>query len=152
LLYSRAVAPFWDAQIGLRHDLEPNPSRTWLAAGFMGVAPYHFETDATLYVGEDSRTALEVTTHYEFLFTQKLILAPELALTAYGKDDLQRGLGSGLSDTELGLRLRYEIRREFAPYIGVHWAKKYGETADMARQDGEKVSSTKLIAGLRFWY
>lgn len=118
-LYSKAVAPYWDFQVGVRHDFEPSPSRSWAAIGFQGLAPYFFETDATLFIGDSGRTALRLQAEYDLLLTQRLILTPEIEVNLYGQDDPAIGIGSGLSDIEAGLRLRYEIRREFAPYIGV---------------------------------
>jgi len=151
-LYSRAVAPYWDFQIGWRHDERPTPNRDWLAIGFLGLAPYFFEIDAAAFIGENGRTALRLEAEYEMLFTQKLILTPEIELNFYGKDDPAVNTGSGLSDMELGLRLRYEIRREFAPYIGVNWTKKYGDTADFIRTSGGDTSDAQFVAGIRAWF
>jgi len=152
LLWGHAVAAFWDTQLGLRHDSGEAPSRNWLAVGIQGLAPYWFEVDATAYVGQDSRTALSLEVEYELLFTQKLILQPRLEANWYGKRDPDRGLGKGLTDISAGLRLRYEIRREFAPYIGIEWANKFGETRDLARAAGQDASETRYLAGLRFWF
>ena len=151
-LYSRALSTYWDFQAGIRHDFEPSPSRDWLAIGFMGLAPYFFEIDTALFIGESGRTALRFEAEYELLFTQRLILTPEIEVNFYGQDDVDIGIGSGLSDLEVGLRLRYEIRREFAPYIGVNWSKLFGNTADFARIAGEKSSETQLVIGLRAWF
>ena len=151
-LYSRAIAPFWDFQIGWRRVVRPQPDRDWLALGFEGLAPYLFEIDAALFVGEDSRTAARLEAEYEILFTQRLILTPELEMNLLGKDDPETGVGSGLSDLELGLRLRYEIRREFAPYIGVNWEKAYGNTADFIQEEGGDVSDTRFVVGIRAWF
>lgn len=152
LLYSRAIAPYWDAQIGWRHDIKPKPTRYWLAIGVQGLAPYYFETDIALFVGEGGIVGLRAEIEYELLLTQKWILTPEIEANFFNKNDQDVGLGSGLSDLEIGLRLRYEIRREFAPYIGVEWGKQFGNTADFARQDGESTSDTKWVAGIRFWF
>ncbi len=108
--------------------------------------------ELTGYLGEGGRTALRLDTEYELLFTQKLILQPRIEANAYGKDDAGRGLGSGLSDLTAGVRLRYEIRREFAPYVGVEWGRRFGETGDLARAAGEDASETAFVAGLRFWF
>jgi len=151
-LYSRAIAPYWDFQAGLRHDDRPKPKRDWLALGFEGLSPYYFEVDAAAFIGEDGRTALRLEGEYEILFTQKLILTPEVEINFYGKNDPETGVGSGLSDMQLGLRLRYEIRREFAPYIGINWIKKFGNTADFARAEGEDTSDTRIVAGVRAWF
>jgi copper resistance protein B len=152
VLYSRAIAPFWDAQVGMREDFKPEPSRSWLALGFEGLAPYWFELNTAMFIGESGRTAFRLEAEYEILFTQRLILSPELEINAYGKNDEATGTGSGLSDANFGLRLRYEIRREFAPYIGVNWYKKYGNTADLSREEGEAVSDTSLVIGIRAWF
>ena len=119
-LYSQAIAPFWDIQVGLRQDFQPSPNRSWAVIGLQGLAPYLFEIDTALFVGESGRTALRLKAEYELLFTQRLILTPEIEANFYGKNDEELGIGSGLSDLNTGLRLRYEIRREFAPYIGVN--------------------------------
>jgi copper resistance protein B len=151
-LYSRAIAPFWDFQVGWRREFQPGSNRDWLAIGFEGLAPYLFEVDAALFIGESGRTAARLEAEYEFLFTQRLILTPEVELNFHGKDDPGRGIGSGLSDTEAGLRLRYEIKREIAPYVGINWTKQFGDTADFARQAGEDVSDTQYLVGIRAWF
>jgi len=153
-LYSRAVAAFWDVQAGVRHDFGVNtqPSRNWAAFALKGLAPYRFEVDASAYVGDSGRTAARFKAEYELLLTQRLILMPELEFNLYGKSDPERGLGSGLSNLDLGLRLRYEIRREFAPYVGVVWTRKYGGTADLARADGQAVQDTQWLMGVRSWW
>jgi copper resistance protein B len=150
-LYSRAISPFFDAQIGLRRDLQPHPTRDWLAVGLQGLAPYFFETEATLFVGDEGRSALRLKAEYDLLFTQRLILSPEIELDAYGEDDPELGLGSGLSNLEFGLRLRYEIRREFAPYIGVVWSHQFGDTADYTRANGGDMQDVQWVAGVKFW-
>lgn len=151
-LYSRAISPFWDFQIGWRGDFRPEPERNWLAIGFEGLAPYWFELDTALFIGEDSRIGFRLKGEYEILFTQKLILTPDLEANFYSKDDPDVGTGSGLADLELGLRLRYEIRREFAPYIGINWEKVYGSTADFTQAEGDDVSSTRFVVGVRAWF
>lgn len=152
--YSRAVAAFWDAQVGLRHDFSTSeqPARDWFGAGFKGLAPYLFEVDATAYLGDAGRSALRFKAEYDLWLTQKWVFMPEVELNAYGKDDPERNIGSGLSDASLSLRVRYDIRREFAPYLGVQWSQKYSGTADYARAAGEPVSETVLLAGIRAWW
>lgn len=152
LLWGRAVASFWDAQLGLRHDSGVGPDRSWLAFGIQGLAPYWFELEATGYLGQEGRSALRVAASYELLFTQKLILQPHFEANLYGKSDPQRELGSGLSTMTAGLRLRYELRREFAPYAGVEWSGKFGDTADFARVAGAPTRETRVVAGVRFWF
>ena len=151
-LYSQAVAPFWDAQIGWRHDAKPSPSRDWLALSMKGVAPYFFEVDASVFIGESGQVAAVLDAEYEILFTQRLILSPEIDIAAYRKSNAALNIGSGFSSMDLGLRLRYEIRREFAPYIGVNWSKKFGETADLVTASGGDTEDTQFIAGVRAWF
>jgi len=151
-LYSRAIAPYWDFQIGWRHDFRPKPTRDWLALGLEGLAPYWFEVDAALFIGESGRIAARLEAEYEWMLTQRWVLSPELEVNLHTEDDEDVGVGSGLSDLELGLRLRYEIRREFAPYIGVNWTKKFGDTADFARDEGEDTDDIQIVAGVRVWF
>lgn len=155
-LYSRAVAPFWDLQLGARRDLQPasapGSDRTWGVIGLQGLAPYFFEINAALFVGESGRTGFRLEAEYELLFTQRLILAPALEVNFYGQNDVDTGTGSGLSDIEAGLRLRYEIRREFAPYIGVNWNRKYGNTANFATAENDDVEDVQWVLGIRAWF
>lgn len=151
-LWSHAVASYWDTQLGMRQDSGVAPDRTWLAFGVQGMAPYWFEIDATAYLGNNGRTALRLGAEYEMLLTQRLILQPRAEFNVYGKNDPARDIGSGLSDGVLGIRLRYEISRQFAPYIGVERTAKFGNTADLARRAGERTSETRWVAGLRFWF
>jgi len=152
LLLSHAVSAFWDLQVGWRHDTVPGESRDYATIGIQGLAPYYFETDASLSFGENDQIKLNAAFEYEMMLTQKLILSPEVEINAYSKDDLEMGVRSGFSDIEAGLRLRYEIRREFAPYIGVNWTKQLGNTADLARDEGEDTSETLLVLGIRAWF
>ncbi len=151
-LYSRAIAGYWDFQFGVRYDFEPSPNRSWAAIGVKGLAPYFFDIDAAVFIGESGRTALRFEAEYELLLTQRLILTPDIEFNLYGKNDPVVGIGSGLSDIEAGLRLRYEIRREVAPYVGVNWSKLFGDTADFARIAGESTSEAQLVIGLRAWF
>jgi len=152
LLWGHAVAAYWDTQLGVRYDSGVGPNRGWLAFGVQGLAPYWFEIDATAYVGDEGRSALRLSAEYELLLTQKLVLQPRVEANVYGQRDAERALGAGLADLAVGVRLRYEIRREFAPYVGVEWAGKYGATADYARAAGADTRESRVIAGLRFWY
>ncbi|HCS27426.1 MAG TPA: copper resistance protein CopB [Spongiibacteraceae bacterium] len=151
-LYSHAISAFWDVQAGLRKDFIPTPDRTWGVIGIQGLAPYKFEVDAALFVGESGRSAARFEAEYELLFTQRLILTPEIEVNAYGQNDVDTGNGSGLADVELGLRLRYEVRREIAPYVGVNWEKKYGNTADFTELQGGEVEDTQFVVGVRAWF
>ena len=151
-LYSRALTPFWDVQAGVRHDFRPTPTRDSAVIAVQGLAPYFFDVEASLFIGASGRSALRVETAYELLLTQKLILTPRIELNAYGSDDRERGLGAGLGDAEIGLRLRYEIRREIAPYIGLVRTGKIGRTRDFARAQGIATDDVQLVAGVRFWF
>jgi len=151
-LYSRAISPYWDFQAGLRHDTRPKPTRDWLTLGFQGVAPYWFEIDTALFIGKNGRLAARIEAEYEVMITQRLVLTPEIEINAHSKDDVETGIASGLSDLELGLRLRYEITREFAPYVGINWTNKLGATSDLASADGEDTSDTQFVIGVRAWY
>ena len=151
-LYNRAFAPYFGWQAGWRHDVGGGPSRNWAALGIQGLAPYWFDLEATAYVGESGRTALRLEAEYELYITQRVVLQPDVEVQFYGKNDAERGIGSGLSNVDFGLRLRYEITRKFAPYIGVDWGRKFGNTADFARQGGGDVSETRIVAGIRMWF
>ena len=152
LLWDHAFARWWSVQAGGREDFGAGPPRTWAAIGVQGLAPYWFKTEATFYVGEQGRTAVRLKSEYEMLFTQRLILQPEAEANLYGKSDPARQLGSGLSDLEVGLRLRYEVRREFAPYVGAVWSRQFGGTADRVRESGGNPSEVQFVAGLRAWF
>jgi copper resistance protein B len=151
-LWSHAVSAYWNTQLGVREDFGEGPNRTWAALGVQGLAPFWFDTEATLYVGQNGRTAARFEFEYEELITQRLVLQPKFEVNLYGKDDPQRGIGSGLSDAELGLRLRYEFHREFAPYIGVVWRQRYGRTADFARAQSQPAGELQFVAGLHVWF
>jgi copper resistance protein B len=152
LLYSRAVAAFWDFQVGWRHDFRPKPERDFLVLGIAGLAPYMLEVDTALFLGESGQMGIRLDAEYEYLFTQRLALVPEVEVNAHGKSDEAVGVGSGLSDMTLGLRLRYEVRRELAPYVGINWTRKLGSTADLASVEGEQTSDVQIVAGLRAWF
>jgi copper resistance protein B len=152
LLYSRAIDPNWDLQVGLRADVEPEPERNWLAIGLYGVAPYWFEVDTALFVEEDGQVNLRLEAEYEMMLTQQWVLAPEIELNWYSDDDDELAIASGFADVEAGIRLRYEITRHFAPYVGVNYEGLLGDTRDLARDNGEQASDTQLVAGLRFWF
>ena len=152
LLWGRAVAVFWDTQLGVRYDSGAGSNQSWLAFGVQGLAPYWFNVDAAAYLGKEGRSALRLDAEYDLLLTQKLILQPKIEANFYAKSDAARGLGSGLSDAGVALRLRYEIWREFAPYIGIERVAEFGGTADSARAVGKSARETRFIAGVRFWF
>jgi copper resistance protein B len=151
-LYGRPVARWWDVVAGVRQDFGNGPSRTWAAFGVQGLAPYFFEIEATAYVGESGSTALSVEAEYEMLLTNQLILSWGAEANAFGKSDAEQGIGSGLSTVELGLRLRYEISRQFAPYIGFEREWSHGETADFRELAGHARNDSRWVAGLRLWF
>lgn len=154
LLYDRPIPrlKYFDAQAGVRADLDSGPGRAWAAIGIEGLAPYLFEFAPTLYIRNDGHVAGRITGFYDLLFTQRLIAEPEAELNLYSKDDPARGIGSGLSDLDTGVRLRYEFSRKFAPYVGFAYSGRYGNTASYARRAGEATSDPRFIFGLRVWY
>jgi copper resistance protein B len=152
LAWDRIISPWWSLRAGGRHDAGTGPARDWLAFGVAGLAPGFIAVETSLYLGEDGRTALRLTTERDFLITQRLVLQPEAELNAYGKDDPERLIGAGLSDLKLGLRLRYEARRELAPYFGVRWVGHFGGSADLRRAADEPAHEFLWLAGIRAWF
>jgi copper resistance protein B len=152
LFYSRNIASFWDAQVGIRHDFKPDPNRTFAAFGVQGLAPLWFEVAAIAYVSEDGDVSAALEVEYDLLLSQRLILQPRLETSIALQEVKEYGIGQGFNDIELGIRLRYEIRRKFAPYIGISWNRKLGETADIAEADGEDVSVNSFVVGVKFWF
>ena len=152
LLYGRGLWPWWELVAGARVDFAPAGDQSWTAVGVRGLTPYRFDVEATAYLGSGGRAALRLETTYELLVTNRLILEPLLELNWHGQTDPVRAIGAGLSDGELGLRLRYEIRREIAPYFGLVHARSFGRTADLARAGGQDPADTRLVAGIRLWF
>jgi copper resistance protein B len=142
--WARPASRWWNLGLGVREDLRPGDAQGWLAVGVMGVAPYRVDVQATAYLGDAGRTAVRVETEYDLLLTNRLMLQPHLRLDAYGKDDPGHNVSSGISSIEIGLRLRYEVRREVAPYVGVAWVNRYGSN--------EVVHELQALAGLRIWF
>lgn len=151
-LASKAIDVYWDATVGWRHDHVSGANRDWLAFGVQGLAPYFFDVAVLGFVGQGGQAAIRMEAEYEILFTQKLIMTPSVEVNVHSKNDMSAGVGSGLSDIELGLRLRYEIKREFAPYIGVNWIRKYGNTADLATLAGEDKADIQFVLGIKAWF
>jgi copper resistance protein B len=149
LLWAHAFARWWDVVAGAREDFAPGDSRGWAAFGVQGLAPYRFDFEATAFVGDGGDGAARIDARYEILITRRWILQPRAELNWYGQDDAQRRIGAGLSNAELALRLRYEVRREVAPYVGLVSERKYGATADFARADGRDPDDTRVVAGVR---
>ena len=152
VLYGRQFSRWWDVVGGIRQDFRPGPAQTWAAIGVQGLAPYWFEIEATAYVGASGRTQARFEVEYELLLTNRLVLQPLLEVDLFGKSDPERGTGAGLSTTEAGFRLRYEFRREVAPYVGVTWHRRYGKTADFAEAVGDGAARTQLVTGVRLWF
>jgi copper resistance protein B len=152
LLWSHAVAAFWDSRLGLRHDFGSDTDRQWLAFGVAGTAPWWFDLEASAYFGPNGRSAARLNVERELQLSRKLVLAPQLELDAYGKDDRARDIGSGLAEGRFGLRLRYEITPRFAPYLGLEWSRRFGESASLAEDRGDSRSDSRLLAGVRFWF
>jgi len=150
-LWSHAISSYWDSQLGVRQDLGEGPRRTWAALGIQGLAPYWFDIEATVYVRQNGRTAARLALEYQERLTQRLVLQPRVEMNLYGNEDRQRGLGSGLADTEIGMLLRYELERRFAPYLGLVWRQRYDRTADLARAQGKPAGDLQLVAGLHVW-
>lgn len=151
-LWGHAISPWWDLVGGVRQDFKPGDSQTWAAFGLQGMALYNFEAEATLFVGESGHTAARLEGDYDILLTNRLILQPTAELNFYAQNDPQRGVGSGLAQSELGLRLRYEVRREFAPYVGGSWNRAYGQTAQYARDEDEDINQLRWVVGVRLWF
>jgi len=152
LLYGRAISPWWELVGGLRQDFKPGAARSRAAIGIQGLAPYKFEVSATAYFGGDSQAALRVEGEYTLLLTQRWILQPRLEANLSADEDRGRGEGGGLDIVSAGLRLRYEVSRRFAPYIGWEHERRLGDAADFARQDGEAARESRFVAGVRFWF
>ena len=152
LLWDRIATAWWSTRLGVRQDSGAGPDRTWIAAGVAGLAPGFIEVEAMVYAGDEGRTALRFTADYDLLITQRLVLQPEVELNLYGDDDPERLVGAGLSDLEVGLRLRYEFRREIAPYLGVGWSRRFGESAELAEAAGEDPDDLTFLAGIRLWF
>jgi copper resistance protein B len=152
LLWWQPVTRRWNVVAGLRQDFEPGPARTFAALGVQGLAPGWVHVEATAYLGERGQSGMALKAGPDLLLTNRLFLAPLVELEAWGRDDVANGIGSGLARVTLGLRLRYEIRRKFAPYVGVEWAGKVGDSADLARQADESVRDARWLAGVRAWF
>jgi len=153
-LYDRPIPRmrYFDAQVGMRADLDSGPHRAWAAFGIEGLAPGYFEFAPTLYIRDGGNVAGRLVASYDLLLTQRWIAQPEAELNFYNKDDSGRQIGSGLSDLDAGLRLRYEVGRKFAPYLGFAYNGKYGNTASYSRKAGEAAYGSQFVFGLRFWY
>ena len=151
-LWNHAASAFWNTQLGVRRDFGIGPDRNWAAFGVQGMAPYWITIEASAYIGPNGRSAARFEAEYDLLLTQRLVLTPDIELNAYGRSDPARRIGAGLSNIELGLRLRYEITRQIAPYIGVDLNRRVGDTADFARADGDAAFDRAIVAGVHVWF
>ncbi len=151
-LYDRPITTFFDAQAGLRYDLDTNPGRLWGAIGLEGLAPYFFQFAPTFYFSDKGYFAGRIDASYDLLITNRLILQPQVEINAYSKSQPNRGVGSGLAEIDTGLRLRYEITRKFAPYIGFAYTGSYGQTASFTREEGGNTNDPRVVFGARIWY
>jgi copper resistance protein B len=152
-LYSRAVSPFWDVQAGVRQDFrEDGEDPTHLVLGLQGLAPYWWEVDAAAFLSTEGDLTARVEAEYDQRITQRLILQPRVEVEASASDVPELGLGSGLTHIEAGVRLRYEIAKEFAPYVGVEWSRELGDTADFTRAAGGEPEHTRFVVGLKAWF
>jgi copper resistance protein B len=155
LLFSRLVSPWWDLQMGLRVDHAwggGGLTRPHLALGLQGLAPYWFEVESTLFVDVDGKVSASLAAGYDLLLSQSLILEPEVDLGIALQDVPEWGIAAGVHELELGARLRYEIRREFAPYLGYVWHRAFGGTADLVRASGSPHREGSFVFGVRAWY
>lgn len=150
LLYSRPISRLWDIQMGAGYDQNDQASQGWGVIGLQGLSPYFFEL-RTYLMANDHNAGARIDAEYDALLTQRLILVPSFKLDAYTQNDEKMGIGSGLSSSELGLRLRYEFSRKFAPYLGVKWNKAFGTTADYRKEEGGYESEVSFVAGIRVW-
>jgi copper resistance protein B len=151
-LYAKALDPWWNLQLGVRQDIRPRPARTWATVGLEGRAPYQFDVQAAAFLSDKGQLTGRIEGAYDQRITQALILQPRVELNLAAQDMPDQRIGGGLSTAEFGLRLRYEIRREFAPYVGVNWTWAAGRTAEYARLDGKDTIERSVVAGIRFWF
>lgn len=152
-LYSRAVTPFWDMQAGVRQDFRPDgEDTTHLVLGIQGLAPHWWEVDAAAFLSTDGDLTARVEAEYDQRLTQRLILQPRLEIDLSASDIPELEVGSGLSSVEAGLRLRYEFRKEFAPYVGVEWSRSFGDTADYIEVRGGEADDIRFVVGLKAWF
>lgn len=151
-LWSHALDPWFDLQAGVRQEFRRGPDRTQLTLGVQGLAPYVFELDAAAFLSTKGELTARIEAEYDQRLTRRLILQPRVEANLSAQAVPELGLGTGVTSLQAGVRLRYEIAREFAPYIGVEWQRDLGRTADFTRAEGEDASRTALVAGVRFWF
>ena len=151
-LYSRAIAPYWDLQLGWSHLRSPKPGRDAMVIGFRGQAPYHIEIDTAALISAGGQVELRFEAEYELNLTQRWVLTPQVEFTLHSKDEFERDITSGFSEIEFGLRLSVEIRREFSPYLGINWTRHFGDDTDLIHSPVDEKSDWQLVAGLRAWF
>jgi copper resistance protein B len=151
-LYSKAIVPFWDLQTGLRHNSEPNTTNTYAVIGVMGLAPYWFHIDTAAFLSTHGDLSTRLQVDYDLRFTQRLLLQPSIEFNYNFSDDNAEGIGRGMGKSSFGLRLRWEIRPEFAPYVGLEWSRIYDASTNLLAAAGTKSSDVEVVAGIRFWY
>lgn len=150
--WAHAIDPWFDVRVAVRQDLQPSPRRTHAVLAIEGLAPYWFEVEGEVFLSQKGEVTARAEASYDQRLTQSLILQPSAELNLSAQDVPELELGSGISSVELGLRLRYEFAREFAPYVGVNWERMLGRTARYARADGEKPEALRFVTGIRFWF
>lgn len=150
-LYSRNIADFWDFQAGIRHDTRPQ-STSYAVLGFEGLAPYFFKTGVHLFLSDEGDVSVRLNQENEVLINQRLILKPYLEANFYAQDVPEKDVGAGLADAELGLQMRYEVTRKFAPYVDVHYGRKFGETSSIAKSHGDDNDGFVASLGLRLMF
>lgn len=151
-LYSRAIGPYFNLQAGIRQDLRRGPDRTYATVGLEGLAPYWFDVEGALFLSDKGDVLGRLQAYYDQRVTQRLVLQPRVELNLSAQHVPSSGVGSGVTDAEVGLRLRYEIKREFAPYVGASWERRFGDTARYSRAAGEGTGGFSLVAGIRAWF
>jgi len=151
-LYSRAISPFFDVQAGVRQTYRPDGDRTDLVLGVQGLAPYWFEVGGAVFLSTQGELTARGEAEYDQRITNRWILQPRAEINLSAEDIPELSIGSGVTSLQLGARLRYEIRKEFAPYVGVEWTRHFGNTADYLKAAGHDVEDTRLVIGLSAWF
>jgi copper resistance protein B len=152
LLYERPISPYFNLQAGVRYDLDDGPGRMWTALGIQGLAIGFWNVAATVYASDNGHFALRTNASYDLYLTQRVVLQPQFETNWYTKRDRGRGVGAGLSDIDMGLRLRYDITRKLSPYVGVAYQRRFGGTESLTREQGGRVNDVRLLLGLRTWF
>lgn len=151
-LYSRAIDPWFNLQAGMRQDFGPDPRRTYMVLGIHGLAPYWLEVDGALFLSNKGDLTARFKAEYDQRLTQRLILQPHVEIDLATRDITELGIGSGLSSGEAGLRLRYALVPEFAPYVGVQYERTFGDTAMFRRMNADKTGGWSVLLGVRAWF